>query len=783
MSNNTKLALSFRIFKNGQLIREETLTQAVIKVGKVPSAHLRIEDESVSRMHAVIEVTNLEVCLIDLGSTRGTFVNDKKINKAKLASGDVITIGDVRVELAIGSAADSVRRTPAEGTPVRPPVTPPVLPAAALQRPPVSALPPPLPRATGRVASVAPVAPVARVAPVAPVARVAPVAPVASAAPVAPVALAEGTAPVASPLARSVALPIEPARAPVAVQRPIAEQADELAGARAVEVAAMLGDSVIGVKHCMDPRSGKVTPATWGFFAAGVACLLTSVIAFAVSLHNESTNTARRHEWTVVQHKPAYAFRPDRLGPGIDWMAFGGLALGLAGLTLGLLRMRKERTNPYYRIGTAPGVELAIEQAPLPAFPLVAPSGDDFVFNYGDGIDGELIVDGKSTPFAELAATGRARPSAATAGAIEVPIPPKARIRARAGQTTFMVSAVARPRRHAAPILANFQNRTLGYVAGSLAVHLGILAFLQMLPPDAEGVIIDDKTSEDPGVQVRGTASTDPAPDKVEDSGDSGANSKEPSSASMKLPSGKAGASDAPVAERHMRVEQTQASPQMSQEEAIRIAREAGILGSMTTVNSFRTVTGSAAFSSGFDVTSYQGGYFGEDGDSQGNFAGGVSGNGPGGGCRLPPCGTIGAGGYNTIGLGPRAGGNIGFPMHDGPGGPGHHAAVPVVGKPEISASSTYDKSIVRRYIRRHLNEISYCYEKQLLAHPNLGGDVKVSFFISPTGSVQSASGEGFDGEVSSCLAGVIKTIEFPAPGEGGGVQVNYPFHFHAPNQ
>src|SRR5262249_47238663 len=99
--SNTKLALSFRMFKNGQLIREDTLTQAVIKVGKVPSAHLRIDDESVSRMHAVIEVGSREVSLIDLGSTRGTFVNDKKINKATLVSGDVITIGDVRVELAI----------------------------------------------------------------------------------------------------------------------------------------------------------------------------------------------------------------------------------------------------------------------------------------------------------------------------------------------------------------------------------------------------------------------------------------------------------------------------------------------------------------------------------------------------------------------------------------------------------------------------------------------------------------------------------------------------------
>ena len=67
---SSRLSLTFRIFKNDQLVREEILAQSVIKVGKVPSAHLRIDDETVSRMHAIVEVTNDEVHIIDLGSTR-----------------------------------------------------------------------------------------------------------------------------------------------------------------------------------------------------------------------------------------------------------------------------------------------------------------------------------------------------------------------------------------------------------------------------------------------------------------------------------------------------------------------------------------------------------------------------------------------------------------------------------------------------------------------------------------------------------------------------------------
>jgi len=43
-----------------------------------------------------------------------------------------------------------------------------------------------------------------------------------------------------------------------------------------------------------------------------------------------------------------------------------------------------------------------------------------------------------------------------------------------------------------------------------------------------------------------------------------------------------------------------------------------------------------------------------------------------------------------------------------------------------------------------------------------------------------SAARGGVDGEVASCVADVIKNIEFPKPKGGGGVQVNYPFTFHA---
>jgi FHA domain len=731
----SKLALSFRIFQHGQLVREDTLTQGVIKIGKVPSAHLRIDDESVSRMHAILEVTGTEVSLIDLGSTRGTFVNGKKINKATLQSGDSITLGDTRVELTIGEAR--------------------------------AVVPPAIPEAARKLAVAAPSAPIA----------------VPVTAPIATVVVApELTPPVRA--ARPAAVPreaVDGATAPLfggAAGRggPTSEDHGRV---RAVEVAAMLGDTVIGVKHCMDPRSGKVTLATWAVMAGSAACLLASAIAFTTSVHTAAVNKTAFEQWTRVDHKPAYAFRPARLGLSVDWAAFGGLALGLVGLTLGVLRIRREKSDPYYRIGTAPGVQLAIEHAPSAAFPLVAPSGDDFVFNYGAGIDGELTVDGVSTSLAELARTGRSRPSTSTAGAIELPIPANGRIRARAGQTTFLVSGVARPRRYASPLLASFERRSMSYVAGSLALHLGVWAFLQTLPPDATGINTDLPTGEDPRFHIVGAVAIDPAPPKpvrADDGGDVGDRVE----ASMAMP-GPSGESGNPNGEQpaKLKVEHVaNVEPQRSKDELIRDAAISGVLGSSLLMTSVKALAATGDVASGFDLESMNGGLYGGDGLGRGQFGNGLRGLSYGGGCGLATCGTIpGDGQYDKHLIGTRKGSTYGLPNANHFGMPGHTPNLPHVYEPVVSGSD-YSKSIIRRYIMRYREQLGYCYEKQLLVHPTMAGQVTAAFFIGPAGVVQSSSANGLDTEVSSCIATVIGTIAFPPPRDGGGVQVNYPFTF-----
>src|SRR6187455_1346605 len=136
-----KAPLTFRIFKGDQLIREERLSLSVIKLGKVPSAHLKLDDETVSRMHAIIEVNGPgDVSIIDLGSTKGTFVNGQKVNKAKLQSGDTIVVGETRIELAIGAGEETDDAPTKVGAPALADVI-----ASSPPPPPSASAPPPPP--------------------------------------------------------------------------------------------------------------------------------------------------------------------------------------------------------------------------------------------------------------------------------------------------------------------------------------------------------------------------------------------------------------------------------------------------------------------------------------------------------------------------------------------------------------------------------------------------------------------------------------------------------------
>jgi hypothetical protein len=110
MAQKLVVPITFQIYQNGALVRTETIAQDVIKIGRDQKSHLRIDDEGVARMHAVIEAKPDDVQIIDLGS--GTQVNGQPINKASLRSSDTFQIGNTRIAVEIGAAREASAASP-----------------------------------------------------------------------------------------------------------------------------------------------------------------------------------------------------------------------------------------------------------------------------------------------------------------------------------------------------------------------------------------------------------------------------------------------------------------------------------------------------------------------------------------------------------------------------------------------------------------------------------------------------------------------------------------------
>lgn len=99
-------ALNVQVYRHGQLLTQaqfDGAAQRTIKIGRLPSAQLKLDDPKVSRIHAVIELTGGEASLIDMGSTAGTTVNGAKVHKVKLSHGDEVVLGDTQILVGLGA--------------------------------------------------------------------------------------------------------------------------------------------------------------------------------------------------------------------------------------------------------------------------------------------------------------------------------------------------------------------------------------------------------------------------------------------------------------------------------------------------------------------------------------------------------------------------------------------------------------------------------------------------------------------------------------------------------
>lgn len=70
-------------------------------IGRSPEASIRVPDGKASREHSKVYVQGGDYYIVDLNSVNGTYVNDTRVTKKLLRSGDEIRIGTTRLRFDI----------------------------------------------------------------------------------------------------------------------------------------------------------------------------------------------------------------------------------------------------------------------------------------------------------------------------------------------------------------------------------------------------------------------------------------------------------------------------------------------------------------------------------------------------------------------------------------------------------------------------------------------------------------------------------------------------------
>jgi hypothetical protein len=98
-----KKPIVLRIYKGEQLVGVKQFIEQQVVIGRQGEVQVALDNESVSFIHAAIEERDSGYYVCDLGSETGTFKNGDKVLDAKIESGDIIQLGDYRVEFYVGA--------------------------------------------------------------------------------------------------------------------------------------------------------------------------------------------------------------------------------------------------------------------------------------------------------------------------------------------------------------------------------------------------------------------------------------------------------------------------------------------------------------------------------------------------------------------------------------------------------------------------------------------------------------------------------------------------------
>jgi len=95
------------VINGADLGKKYVLAQSSTVIGRSSKVDIQIDEESISRSHAVIDNYGDSVVARDLESTNGTYVNDNQVREKKLMDGDQIKIGRTIFKFLSGSNVEA----------------------------------------------------------------------------------------------------------------------------------------------------------------------------------------------------------------------------------------------------------------------------------------------------------------------------------------------------------------------------------------------------------------------------------------------------------------------------------------------------------------------------------------------------------------------------------------------------------------------------------------------------------------------------------------------------
>ncbi|MGA1869472.1 MAG: FHA domain-containing protein [bacterium] len=97
-----KLLLQFK----GKVLNQYITNDTHITIGRNPDNIIQINNQSVSKYHAIIIKEKDKVIIEDLQSTNGTYINEKQIHQEELKDGDEIFIGKHTIKIFLHNTND-----------------------------------------------------------------------------------------------------------------------------------------------------------------------------------------------------------------------------------------------------------------------------------------------------------------------------------------------------------------------------------------------------------------------------------------------------------------------------------------------------------------------------------------------------------------------------------------------------------------------------------------------------------------------------------------------------